>query len=125
MLKQFSSEIKKVLTILLAVLFVVSLTAVVTSTQGKDRVSSNGKIVDVAIQSFAFNPTIVKISSGSAVRWTNMDSADHTVDGAIFTSGIISKGQNYKFQFTEPGVYNYECSIHPNIKGTVTVVAKK
>ncbi len=125
MLKQFSSEIKKVLAILLAVLFVVSLTAVVTSAQGKGSVSSNGKFVDVDIQNFAFNPKSVEISAGDAVRWTNMDSADHTVEGTIFTSGIISKGQNYKFQFTEPGVYNYECSIHPNMKGTVTVVAKK
>lgn len=49
----------------------------------------------------------------------------HTVDGAIFTSEIISKGQNYKFLFTEPGVYKFECSIHPNMKKTVTFAAKK
>ena len=40
----------------------------------------------------------------------------HKVEGAIFVSEIISKGQNYKFLFTEPGVYKFECSIHPNMK---------
>lgn len=54
-----------------------------------------------------------------------MDSADHTVVGSIFKSGLIPKGQNYQFRFTESGVYNYECSIHPSMKGTITVVAKK
>ncbi len=56
MLKQFSSGMKMVLAILLAVLFVISLTAMATSAQGKDDISSNAKIVDVAIQKFAFNP---------------------------------------------------------------------
>jgi plastocyanin len=54
-----------------------------------------------------------------------MNSVDHMVGGSIFNSGIISTGQNYEFRFTEPGVYNYECSIHPSMKGTITVVAKK
>lgn len=106
---------------MLAVFFVVFLTAMETSAQDKNR----DKVVDTAIQNFAFNPESVKISAGDTVRWTNMDSADHTVVGSIFKSGIIPKGQNYEFRFTEPGVYNYKCSIHPSMKGTITVVAKK
>jgi len=64
MLKQFSSGMKMIL----AVLFVVSLTAVVTSAQGKGDVSSNGKTVGVAIQELAFNPELVQISAVDAIR---------------------------------------------------------
>lgn len=95
------------------------------SAQGNGGISSSGQIVDVIIQNFAFKPESVKIFVGDTVKWTNMDSADHAVSGTIFTSGIISKGQNYEYMFTEPGAYNYECSIHPYMKGTVIVVAKK
>lgn len=121
MLKQSSSRIKNILTILLAVFFVIFLTAMATSAQD----NNSDKAVDTAIQNFAFNPDSVKISAGDTVRWTNMDSVDHTVVGSIFKSGIIHKGQNYEFRFTEPGAYNYKCSIHPSMKGTITVVAKK
>jgi plastocyanin len=121
MLKQSSSRIKNVLAILLTVFFVAFLTGMTTS--AKD--NSSSKIVDITIQSFAFNPDAVEISAGDVVRWTNMDSADHTVVGSIFKSGTIPKGQNYQFRFTESGVYNYECSIHPFMKGTITVVANK
>ena len=121
MLKLASRRIKNVLTILLMVLFVAFLTDLATSTQD----NSSGKVIDIAIQNFASNPDSVKTSADNTVRWTNMDLAEHTVDGPIFKSGIITKGQNYEFRFTEPGVYNYECSIHPSMKGTITVVAKK
>jgi plastocyanin len=84
-----------------------------------------GKIVDVTIQNFTFNPSSVEVSAGDTVRWTNMDTTEHTVSGNTFTSGLIPKGQNYEFLFAEPGVYNYEYSIHPSMKGTVSVVEKK
>lgn len=87
--------------------------------------SASGKIVDITIQGFAFNPATVEISQGDTVRWTNMDSATHIVKGDTFESGSLAKGDTYEFVFTEPGIYNYICSIHPSMKGTVTVVAKK
>lgn len=86
---------------------------------------ANGKIVDVSIQGFAFNPESVGISPGDTVRWTNMDSAPHIVKGSTFESGSLAKGDTYEFVFTEPGVYNYICSIHPSMKGTVTVVENR
>jgi len=125
MFKQLSSIMRNVLILFLLVFFVVSLTGIATNAQGNGDISNSGKIVDVTIQNFAFKPESVKIFVGDTVKWTNMDSADHTVSGTIFTSGIIATGQNYEYMFTEPGVYNYECSIHPYMKGTVIVVAKK
>jgi plastocyanin len=86
---------------------------------------ANGKIVDISIQGFAFNPESVGISPGDTVRWTNKDSATHIVKGSTFESGSLAKGDTYEFVFTEPGVYNYICSIHPSMKGTITVVENR
>ena len=119
--KQIFNRAKKILGILLVVLFVTSVTAMAANAKS----CGGGKIVDVAIKNFAFSPMSVKISEGDTVKWTNMDSVDHTVDGSIFKSCAISKGQSYEFLFTEPGVYSYKCSPHPYMTGTVTVVAKK
>lgn len=97
----------------------------VTPTETPQTAGGGSKIVDVAIQSFAFNPVSVEISTGDTVKWTNMDSATHIIKGSTFESGSLAKGDTYEFVFTEPGVYDYICSIHPSMKGTVTVVAKK
>lgn len=87
--------------------------------------ASGSKIVDVSISNFAFTPASVTVSTGDTVRWTNQDSATHTVKGSFFESGSLAQGDTYEFTFTEPGVYDYACSIHPSMKGTVTVVEKK
>ena len=104
-----------------------SLTPVNSSTApvGTPQPAGGGKIVEVTIQGFAFNPATVEISPGDTVKWTNLDSVAHIVKGDIFESGSLAKGDTYEFVFKEPGVYNYICSIHPSMKGTVTVVAKK
>lgn len=124
--KQIFDRIKKAVSVLLATLFVAILTAAsaaFAATDGAPQSAGRGdETVDVSIQNFAFNPTSVQISTGDTVRWTNMDSTDHTVTESTFNSGIIHAGQSYEFQFTKPGVYNYMCSIHPSMKGTVTVV---
>jgi plastocyanin len=87
--------------------------------------ASGGKIVDISISNFAFNPASVTVSTGDTVRWTNQDSTTHTVTGSSFKSGSLAQGDTYEFKFTEPGVYDYACSIHPSMKGTITVVEKK
>lgn len=83
-----------------------------------------GKIVEVAIENFSFNPASVEILTGDTVRWKNADSVTHTVRGPNFESGELKKGDTYDFLFTDAGTYNYNCSIHPSMKGTVVVNEK-
>jgi plastocyanin len=92
---------------------------------GTPKTSDQGKIVDVSIQNFTFNPQSIEVSVGDTVRWMNLDSTEHTVSGPEFSSGRILQGQNYEFLFTRPGVYDYICSIHPSMKGTIIVTKKK
>lgn len=84
-------------------------------------IATGGKTVDVSIQNFAFEPNSVSISVGDTVKWINLDSAPHTIKGADFTSESLNKDDSFSYTFTKPGTYNYECSIHPSMKGVVIV----
>lgn len=84
-----------------------------------------GKIVEVKIQNSAFNPASVTIITGDTVRWTNKDSIAHTVRGPGFDSEVLEEGDTYEYLFTDAGTYNYNCSIHPSMKGTVVVSEKE
>jgi plastocyanin len=50
--------------------------------------------------------------------------ADGTEVGAEghFNSGFLMPGQSFTLTFTEPGVYNYVCFIHPGMQGAVVVM---
>jgi plastocyanin len=80
-------------------------------------------VVTAAIAEFSFTPTTFSVATGTAVRWTNEGVAGHTVtavDGS-FDSGIVRSGQSFARLFTEPGMYEYVCSIYPGMGGTITV----
>ena len=77
----------------------------------------------VAIQGFAFGPAAITVKPGTTVTWTQQDEDQHTVtanDGS-FTSSPLVTGATYTHTFTAPGTYQYHCSIHPFMHGTVVV----
>ena len=81
-----------------------------------------GVAVDqVTIKDFAFNPEKIIIKVGDTVTWTHQDSAPHTTTGGIWDSGTLQQGQTYSRAFDKAGNWNYQCNIHPYMKGKVTV----
>jgi amicyanin len=80
---------------------------------------------DVGIVNFKFTPPALMVKVGTTVVWTNKDSIAHTVN--FMTGGINSNTLNQNDQFTHtfttPGTYDYICSIHPFMHGSVTVTA--
>lgn len=89
-----------------------------------------------------FSPDSVTVVIGvnNTVTWTNDDSVDHTVTstsvpfGATpFDSGLLSPGsgmpwqrpagENFTQTFTIPGTYQYHCTQHGWMTGTVVVKA--
>jgi len=79
---------------------------------------------NVVIQNFTFTPANITVPMGTTVRWTNRDSAPHTVTGDTSggpMSGTLEPGESYSFTFSKGGTYNYHCTIHPMMTGTVTV----
>jgi plastocyanin len=79
----------------------------------------------VAIMGFAFGPATITVKPGTTVTWTQQDEDQHTVtanDGS-FTSSPLITGGTYTHTFTAPGTYQYHCSIHPFMHGTVVVTS--
>ncbi len=80
----------------------------------------------VSIVNFAFNPQTTTINQGSSVRWTNTTGGTthtSTSNSNVWNSGNITPGQSFTFTFNTPGSYPFHCNIHPNMTGTITVLA--
>ena len=77
----------------------------------------------VAIDNFTFNPQRITVKAGSTVTWTNKDDIPHAVvaSGHAFRSKVLDTDDSYSFTFTTPGIYEYFCSLHPHMTGTVVV----
>lgn len=75
----------------------------------------------VTIQNFSFSPASLTVKTGATVTWTNKDSVAHTVVGTDFKSDQIAPGATYTHAFTTAGSYDYHCSIHPSMTGTIIV----
>ncbi len=75
----------------------------------------------VDIQNYAFNPATLTIPRGTTVVWNQKDSVTHTVSGTGFDSGDLSPGMTFSHTFNDTGTYNYGCSIHTYMKGTIIV----
>ena len=80
----------------------------------------------VTIKNFAFDPPALTVKTGTGVTWTNQDPAPHAIvsdtgSPASFSSGSLATGASYTYTFTRAGTYTYICSIHPSMKGSITV----
>jgi plastocyanin len=80
---------------------------------------------EVEIEDFSYRPDPVKIEEGGKVIWKNRDSVPHTATAAdgSFDTGTIEEDKIKSETFKAPGTYDYVCSIHPQMHGTVEVVA--
>ena len=78
---------------------------------------------EVWMQNMAFDPTSITVSVGTTVKWTNKDSFTHNVTSSTgaFSSGSMASNATFSFQFNSAGTYNYSCTIHPGMNGTVIV----
>ena len=78
---------------------------------------------EVSIVGFTFGPAKLAVSAGQPVTWTNTDDSPHqiAVAGAPLKTAVLLKGQSASLTFTDAGVFNYACALHPGMKGTVEV----
>jgi plastocyanin len=73
-----------------------------------------------------FSPSPFTVKLGTPVTWVNKDGATHTVTSQgsnLFDSGNLPTGATFKFTFAQAGTYQYYCTIHPFMKGTVVVTS--
>jgi len=73
-------------------------------------------------------PSLILTKKGNSVTWVNEDSAFHSVTSGfygspteLFDSGHLDPFESFVFTFDEVGDYDYFCTLHPWMKGQVTV----
>ncbi|HET7677286.1 MAG TPA: hypothetical protein VFK38_05480 [Candidatus Limnocylindrales bacterium] len=77
---------------------------------------------DVAIAGCAFGPVILHVVPGSDVTWRNDDRGTHAVTGVGWGSvEELGHGDTASYRFNEPGIYPYQCYLHPGMSGAVVV----
>ena len=71
-------------------------------------------------------PQSIEVVAGTTITWTNEDDVSHTVTATdrSWNSGVIRPGATWSRTFTAPGTYEYFCTPHPQMKGTVIVRAQ-
>ncbi|MGN6473469.1 MAG: cupredoxin domain-containing protein [Mycobacteriales bacterium] len=98
-------------------------TACGSSSSGSPTPPSNGHTV--VIKGFKFSPSTLTVPVGTKVTFLQEDGTPHTVTGsgnsAFINSAPLNKGQSYSVTFAKAGTYNYICSIHTTMHGTVVV----
>jgi LPXTG-motif cell wall-anchored protein len=79
----------------------------------------------VTIRDYAFSPRTVTVQPGDTVTWTNRDGVRHsaTAEDGSFDTGLLGSGESGEHTFREAGSYQYVCTPHPNMQGTVVVEA--
>jgi plastocyanin len=80
---------------------------------------------EVKIDNFTFNPQQITVKAGTTVTWANHDDIPHTVVSKtfIFKSKALDTDDKFSFTFTTPGTFEYFCSLHPHMTGSIVVEA--
>lgn len=72
----------------------------------------------------AFQPKTLTVKKGDSVEWDWTDQGvSHTVtaeDGS-FDSGLCAAGNKFVVTFNTAGTFNYKCTIHAQMTGSLTV----
>jgi len=75
------------------------------------------------IENFTFVPQRMTIKAGTTVTWTNADDIPHSVVSTTkaFRSKVLDTDDRFSFTFGTAGTYDYFCSLHPHMTGTIVV----
>ena len=88
--------------------------------------STSASTGSIDIKNMMFTPSQITVQKGGTVTWTNNDTIAHTVVDDLSnvggpSSGSIAPGATYSFTFNKTGSFQYHCSIHTSMRGTIVV----
>lgn len=94
-----------------------------TADKGGGTGGMSGGAFHITMQQIQFQPSDATVKVGTKMMWQNEDSVQHNVvaDNGAFKSDLFGKGGTYEWTAAKPGKYSYVCTVHPNMKGTITV----
>ncbi len=87
-------------------------------------VVSDALQMTVEISDFDYFPRELTVESGTTITWVNRDAVPHDAadEGGAWETAMLKQDESATLTFDSPGVYRYICTIHPNMKATLTVV---
>jgi len=85
--------------------------------------SGGGSAVVITMKNIQFNPTSKTVKVGTPVKWVNEDTVPHNVEGGPLHSSTFGEGGSYEFTPKKAETISYVCTIHPNMKATLTVTS--
>lgn len=75
----------------------------------------------VVLKGVKFSPESVSVKAGETVTWEWDDGTiPHDVSGEGFKSEVQESG-TFEHTFSEAGVFEYKCTVHPTMTGSVEV----
>lgn len=84
------------------------------------------------VEQTCYLPAVFTVRSGDSVTWINEDSAFHSVTSgpydeptSLFDSKYMDPYQKYTLVFEAAGQYDYHCTLHPWMTGTILVVDER
>lgn len=103
------------------------------ATDGRSRSTTSCEETEVSagttthIVDFVFEPAQAQLKVGTTVTWVNEGAAARTsaayVDGTKhWDSNILDTGQSFAFTSSEPGSFDYLCTLRPNLTASLEVV---
>ena len=76
----------------------------------------------VTMEITGFTPPSLTVKRGTTVSFVNKDAYPHTATSAgNFDSKEIGAGKTWKYKAAKAGMFDYICTLHPNMKGTLVV----
>lgn len=80
--------------------------------------------ITVSIGDHVFQPKMVTVKAGTTVTWKHQGAAVHNVVSLTtpsLRSADLEKGESYSYTFSKAGTYDYYCSYHEGMTGTIIV----
>jgi plastocyanin len=84
--------------------------------------STAATVVATTVAGNTWSP--VSAAVGDVITWTNNDAVPHAValdDGSCSMAGNIPGGGTRSLVFSVAGSFPFHCSVHPSMKGTITI----
>lgn len=80
----------------------------------------------IVIDNFEYEPGNCQVAAGTTITFLNEDTVPHTATSragtpAAFDTGDIGVNKSATVTFGAPGVYDYFCTIHPDMEASITV----
>jgi plastocyanin len=87
-------------------------------------IRAKAETIEIAVKDIAFAPADVQAKVGDTIRWRNLDPAPHTATAEGLFDVNVPVGGSGETVVGQSGSIDYHCTLHPDMKGRITVAPR-